>query len=115
MSHVFSSFRMSVMSDTQNSPDSVEFSSSATCISSSDSSPISATFSVTTVNELTSSASTDGDVVESGESETASEMSSQSHTSSFSKSSSNESDTSYTSFEKARFTLYTGRIPIDHW
>jgi len=76
---------------------------------------MSATFSVTTVDELTSSASSDGDVVESGESETSADMSSQSYTSSFSKSSSNEPDTSYTSFEKARFTLYTGRIPIDHW
>ena len=97
-----SSFRMSVLNDsvsitteTQSSTDSFSLSRTGS----------STTLSITTGEDYTSVVTTDGHVVGSVDTKATSESYSQSYTTEFSQSNTESDDSSYTSFEKARFTF----------
>ena len=96
------SFRMSVLNDsvsitteTQSSTDSFSLSRTGS----------STTLSITTGEDYTSVVTTDGHVVGSVDTKATSESYSQSYTTEFSQSNTESDDSSYTSFEKARFTF----------
>ena len=86
---------VSITTETQSSTDSFSLSRTGS----------STTLSITTGEDYTSVVTTDGHVVGSVGTKETSESCSQSYTTEFSQSNTESDDSSYTSFEKARFTF----------